>query len=37
MFRKKMGKRYSKRNFSKHSGSRKRNFASAPMRGGFRI
>lgn len=37
MRRMKLRKRSSKRNFRRNSGSHKKNYAMAPMRGGWRI
>ncbi len=36
-YRKKMGKRRSRRDFSKKSGTHRKNYKSAPMRGGIRL
>lgn len=37
MRRNKMSKRKSRRDFSKKSGTHKKNFRSSPMRGGIRL
>ncbi len=36
-YRKKMSKRRSRKSFSRNSGTHKRNFSSAPKRGGIRL
>ncbi|QXP08308.1 MAG: hypothetical protein [Arizlama microvirus] len=37
MFRSKMNKSHSRKNFSLHAGSHRRNNSSNPMRGGYRL
>ncbi len=36
-YRKKMGRKKSRRDFSRKSGTHRKNFRSAPMRGGIRL